>query len=198
MSRFWKIAAAVACMSLLLAACHAGSTPASPSASASSSPSASPSASVSPSPSPSPSPTVQRCKLGNLKITPGPSQGAMGSIAGMFIFKNISASPCTLQGYPGMQLLDATSSPITTNVIRGTSVVVPSIPVTLVTLAPGVRASSLWGYSDVPTGPETCPASTSVQVTPPNDFSHATLVYSMSPCGGRITVSPVRLGTAAP
>jgi Protein of unknown function (DUF4232) len=196
MPRFPKIAAAVACMSLALVACHSGSTPAS--ASASASPSSSSSPSVSPSASVSPSPTVQRCKLGNLKITPGPTQGAMGSIAGMFIFKNTSSAPCTLQGYPGMQLLDATSSPITTHVIRGTSVVVPSIPVTLVTLAPGARASSLWGYSDMPTGAETCPASTSVQVTPPNDFSHATLHYSMSPCGGRVTVSPVRLGTAAP
>jgi hypothetical protein len=194
MSRFPKIAAAAACLSLTLVACHSGLTPASPSASASSSSSMS----ASPSASASPSPTVQRCKLGNLKITAGPTQGAMGSIAGMFIFKNTSAAPCTLQGYPGMQLLDATSSPITTHVIRGTSVVVPSIPVTLVTLAPGARGSSLWGYSDMPTGTDTCPASTSVEVTPPNDFSHVTLHYSMSPCGGRITVSPVRPGTAIP
>ena len=188
MPRFPKISLAVACMSLALVACHSH-----PAAS-----SGSPSTSASPSPSASASPAVARCKVGDLKITQGPTQGAAGSIAGIFIFKNVSASPCTLQGYPGMQLLNAMGAAMTTHVIRGTSVVVPSIPVTLVTLAPGIRASSLWGYSDVPTGSETCPASTSVEVTPPNDFMHATLASVMAPCGGRVTVSPVRLGTATP
>jgi hypothetical protein len=190
MARFPKIVAVVAFMSLALVACHRRATPATPSSSVSASPSSSPSA--------SPSPAVSRCKLGDLKVTAGQTQGAAGSIAGMFIFKNSSGTACTLEGYPGMQLLDAASHPMTTHVIRGTSVVVPAIPVTLVTLAPGARASFLWGYSDMPTGAETCPAATSVEVTPPNDFSHVTLASTMAPCGGRITVSPVRLGTAGP
>jgi Protein of unknown function (DUF4232) len=190
MARFPKIAA-VAVMSLALVACR-HSTPAPPSSSASASPSTSPSS------SPSPSPTVARCKLGNLKITAGKSQGAAGSIAGGFILKNISGSPCTLEGYPGMQLLDAMSHPMTTHVIRGTSVVVPAIPVTLVTLAPGALGSFRWGYSDVPTGAQTCPPATWVEVTPPNDFSHVVIASAMAPCGGRITVSPVQLGRAIP
>ena len=176
MTSFSKISLAVACLSLALVACPSASSP----------------------PSPSPSAAVQRCKLGDLKMRQGSTGGAAGSVAGMFILRNISATPCTLEGYPGMQLLDATGRPMTTHVLRGTSVVVPPIPVTLVTLAPGARGSFRWGYSDVPTGTETCPTSASVEVTPPNDFSHATLASKMSPCGGRVTVSPVQLGTAIP
>lgn len=141
---------------------------------------------------------VQRCLVGDLKITMGRTSGAAGSIGGMFILKNTSAKTCSLEGYPGMLLLDAKGNPMTTHVIRGSSVVVPSIPVTLVKIAPGVRASFRWGYSDVPTGMGACPTSTSVEVTPPNDYSHATLTAAMAPCEGNITVSPVRLGTAMP
>jgi Protein of unknown function (DUF4232) len=141
---------------------------------------------------------VQRCVLGDLKITAGRSSGAAGSIGGIFILENTSAKTCTLEGYPGMQMLDAKGNPITTHVIRGSSVVVPAIPVTLVKVAPGVRVSFRWGYSDVSSGPGLCPTSTSVEITPPNDYNHVTLAAAMSPCGGKITVSPVRPGTKMP
>jgi hypothetical protein len=77
-------------------------------------------------------------------------------------------------------------------------VVVPAIPVTLVKVAPGVRVSFRWGYSDVSSRMGACPTSTSVEITPPNDYNHVTLTAAMSPCGGKITVSPVRPGTAMP
>jgi hypothetical protein len=136
--------------------------------------------------------------LGDLKITPGRWQGAAGSIGGLFILENTSAKTCTLEGYPGMQMLDAQGKAMTTHVIRGSSVVVPSIPVTLVKLPPGARASFRWGYSNVASKMGACPTSTSVEVTPPNDYDHATVTDAMSPCYGKITVSPVRLGTAMP
>ena len=142
------------------------------------------------------SPAVQRCGLADLKITPRRPLGAAGSIGGIFVLENTSSKTCTLEGYPGMQMLDAKGNPMTTHVIRGSSVVVPAIPVTLVTMAPGVRASFLWGYSDVANAMGACPTSTSVEVTPPNAYNHATLTMAMSPCEGKITVSPVRLGTA--
>ena len=96
-----------------------------------------------------------------------------------------------------MQMLDAGGNAIPTHVIRGTSVVVPPIPVTLVVLAPGARGSFLFGYPNNPTGSQTCPSSTKLQITPPNDFGHFTINDAISPCGGRITVSPVRSGASS-
>jgi ABC-type nitrate/sulfonate/bicarbonate transport system permease component len=60
-----------------------------------------------------------------------------------------------------------------TDVVRGSSVVVPPIRVRLVTLAPGAVASYVFGYSDVPTNGQTCPSSDGLEVTPPNAFNHA-------------------------
>jgi hypothetical protein len=114
----------------------------------------------------------------------------------MFIFTNTSGTPCSLQGYPGMQMLDSTGSAIPTNVIRGSSVVVPPIPVTLVILGPAASGSFLFGYPNIPTGSQTCPTSTKLEITPPNAFNHFTIADAISPCGGNITVSPVRAGTS--
>lgn len=93
-------------------------------------------------------------------------------------------------------MLDSGGSAIPTHVIRGTSVVVPPIPVTLVVLGPGTSGSFLFGYPNNPTGSQTCPTSTKLEITPPNDFGHFTIADAISPCGGNITVSPVRIGTS--
>jgi hypothetical protein len=65
--------------------------------------------------------------------------------------RNRGAAACSLEGYPGMLLLAGTN-PLHTDVVRGSSVVVPAISVRLVTLAPGARAACVFGHSDVPTG----------------------------------------------
>jgi hypothetical protein len=114
----------------------------------------------------------------------------------MFVFTNTSSAACSLQGYPGMQMLDSTGGEITTQVIRGSSVVVPAIPVTLVVLEPAASGSFLFGYPNNPTGSQTCPTSTKLEITPPNAFGHFTIADAISPCGGQITVSPVRAGTS--
>jgi hypothetical protein len=149
-----------------------------------------------PSESPPP-PTVQRCTLGHLQVAVAGSNGAAGTIQTTISMRNNGSTTCTLEGYPGMALL-AAGTVIHTDVVRGSSVAVPPIHVRLVTLAPGAVASFVFSYSDVPTGSQTCPSSDGLEVTPPNAFSHATIAFQATACGGVLTTSPVFPGTRIP
>jgi hypothetical protein len=108
-----------------------------------------------------------------------------------FVFTNVSPTTCELFGFPGMQLLNARGAALPTYVRRGTSTVVPAEPEGDVVMTHSQHASFYAGYSDVPTGSQACKASTSVEVTPPNDTKHFTLKLAIAPCGGIVTVSPV-------
>jgi hypothetical protein len=167
---------------------HPTHTPASP-------PAHSPS--PSPSQSPSGSPAAPRCTLGHLHVSEAGSNGAAGSIQVTIALRNIGSTTCTLEGYPGMALLSG-GHVLHTDVVRGSSVVVPPIHVRLVTLAPGAVASYVFGYSDVPTNGQSCPSSDGLEVTPPNAFGHATISLQATACGGVLTTSPVFPGTHIP
>jgi hypothetical protein len=132
-----------------------------------------------------------RCEVRNLKLAPPQSNGAAGSIGLLFTFTNRGPATCRMFGFPGMRLLNRHRNAMSTTVIRGTSTVVPFEPENAVLVAPGRRASFFAGYSDVPTGHQTCPRSAYAQVTPPNDFKQLTVALSATACGGVITVSPV-------
>lgn len=181
---------------MLLAGCTSSSPSAGGSVS-SPSPSAHPTSGPTPTPSPTPSPSPTRpgrCSTSVLSAKLLGTSGAAGSIGGAFAFINNGPSACTLFGYPGMQLFNATGNPLPTTVIRGTSTVVPSVPERTITLAPGGRAFFYFGYADVPTGSEACPTASVVEITPPNAYDHLVVTVTISPCGGRVTVSPVTIG----
>lgn len=125
--------------------------------------------------------------------------GAAGTIETTVALKSTAPAPCTLGGYPGMQMLSASGSPLPTIVVRKGNYSFTAIPVTTVTVGPGQSAYFNIGYSDVPVGNETtCPTSASVQVTPPNAFNHLVITAALAPCGGgTLAVSPVFLSTGA-
>jgi len=130
-------------------------------------------------------------------MTSGNGNGAAGTIELTVSMANTSSQPCSLNGYPGMQLLNASGAALPTNVIRGggPGFLAPAAnqPPALVTLAPGGHAAFSLSYSDVPVGNETsCPSSAKAQVTPPNDFGHLVVTMQTDACGGgTIHVSPV-------
>jgi hypothetical protein len=137
------------------------------------------------------------CLASQLSIGPHQGGGAAGTIVLTISMRNASATACTLQGYPGMQLLGAQGTPMPTNVVRGgfsgsVPAAVSQAP-SLVTLAPGFTASFWLQYEDVPVGGETsCPTSAKAQITPPNDTTPALVALAISPCnGGTVHVSPV-------
>ena len=143
---------------------------------------------------------VATCQPGQLTITAGMGNGAAGTISLTVTMVNKGPGTCTMNGYPGMQLLDASGASLPTNVVRGGGVdflnPAASQPPSLVTLAPGQQASFSLSYEDVPVGSETsCPTSAKAEVTPPNDTASAVVAFQASPCGGgTIHVSPVYAG----
>ena len=191
---------------LVLAGCSSGSPSANSTTTTSSSTSSSTSTSTSSqSSSTTRGPTttaagVATCQPGQLTITAGMGNGAAGTISLAVTMVNKGPGTCTMNGYPGMQLLDASGASLPTNVVRGGGVdflnPAASQPPSLVTLATGQQASFSLSYEDVPVGSETsCPTSAKAEVTPPNDTASAVVAFQASPCGGgTIHVSPVYAG----
>jgi hypothetical protein len=142
-------------------------------------------------------PTCQPSQL-TLAMDPAHSSGgAAGSLGITYIFTNTSATACTLGGFPGLQLLNASNQPLTTTTIRS------SETPTTVTLQPGRNA---WFDIEFPTqtgfGNLQCPTSAALAVIPPNDVSPVVLRGPGGQIGayggdiphlmcGNINVSPV-------
>ncbi len=144
-----------------------------------------------------------RCYSSQLAVTPGQAQGAAGSVGQTVQLRNLAHVTCTLEGYPGMLLLNGAGHALPTVVHRGASVTVSARAVSLVTLAPGQSAAFDIGYASATGyGNKRCPTSTRVEITPPNDFAPLTINWRLQPFGGTIqqlrcgliNVSPVYAG----
>ncbi len=141
-----------------------------------------------------------RCISSQLQLAEGHPSAAAGSVALTFSFTNTAATECYLVGYPGLQMLSSSGSSIPTHLTRGSSVSVPPEPVTKVALQPGGSAYFIVGYADA-TGysGDSCPSSSSLEVTAPNDYQYLTISAALNPYGGTIqnlqcgdlTISPV-------
>lgn len=139
-----------------------------------------------------------RCHSAQLTAGVAGEGAATGHVGQVVSFRNSSSTTCTLYGYPGLLMLDARGQPLPTQVHRGSSYIVqPETPAT-VNLAPGGAASFTLGWADA-TGYSgtTCPASTRLEVTPPNSYRHLVVTDRLAPYGpcGRVSVSPVYPGT---
>jgi hypothetical protein len=130
--------------------------------------------------------TATTCQPSQLHIVVYGSAGAAGTIELTFSLTNTSTTTCTMYGYPGMQLLNASGADLSTNVIRGGGLTFESVAPTNVSLAPAQTAYYNLGYSDVPVGGETsCPTASQIEITPPNDTSYAVVpVSGFDACGG--------------
>jgi hypothetical protein len=200
---------------LLLAACEAPG-PQPPVAvnhvHASATPTVSPSVDASAPASPAPSDTPAapaaaapgRCHTGGLLISFAGSQGAAGTIFDTFRVANTQQSPCTLYGYVGMLMLDASGAPLTTRVVRNGGMLSTQAGPSRFVLQPGTAASFQAAWSDVPhssdAGP--CPQAARMEITPPDEFDHVIIPvsgWSLAPCGGgEIDVSAIRAAGAGP
>jgi hypothetical protein len=125
---------------------------------------------------------------------------AAGHIVLTYGLLNVSGAPCTLFGYPGVQMTDASGKQLHTQVSHSGSYTFVAETPAPVSLSPQAEASFYAGYSDVPTGGETsCPQSAELEITLPNDPGKITLADQIAPCkNGSVTVSPVHAGTAPP
>jgi len=147
-----------------------------------------------------PSSPTSTCQSRQLSLRHGFAGVAAGSVVVTALFTNTSASRCTLEGYPTLQLLSAAGTRLKTLIHRGASVVVKPARARLLTLAPGHHASFFVGFADATGyGLDKCPASARVAVVPPNDQAPITIAWRLQPYGGstehlrcgEIAVSPV-------
>jgi hypothetical protein len=142
-------------------------------------------------------PTCQPSQLSLTEDAAHSGGAAAGSLGITYVFTNTSATACTLSGFPGLQLLNASGGPLTTRTSRNSET--PST----VALQPGRHA---WFDIEFPTqtgfGSLQCPTSSALAVIPPNDVSALVVTGSGGQIGayggdiphlmcGSINVSPV-------
>ncbi|GHH54916.1 DUF4232 domain-containing protein [Lentzea cavernae] len=135
-------------------------------------------------------PDGKRCDSALLKGEIVPTDAGAGNRYGKFVVTNGGAVPCTLNGYSGFQLENA-SGAVPTKLERKAD---PG-PAAL-TLAPGAKASANLHWSVVPAGSEpvegTCqPEPSKVAAIPPNETAPLSLPWTLGPVcsGGRIEIS---------
>lgn len=187
--------AAVVLLGVLAAACSSSpSTPSTTTTSASSTSTVPTPASTSSTIPPSTTTAgTTRCATSTLIASVVGGSGAAGTIETTLGLKSTGGAPCVLGGYPGLQLLSSSGTSLPTKVIRGGHYSFTSMAPTTVTLTTGQSVYFNIGYSDVPVDNETsCPTSSSLEVTPPNSYTHLVVKASLAPCGGgTLVVSPV-------
>ena len=142
------------------------------------------------------------CNSSQLIIIRGAESGAMGAVGVTGIaFKNVSATPCTLMGYPTVQMISATSKSIPTFITHEPSLMGIPRSIKLLNLAPESLAKfDIFYEARTGYGSAICPTSTQVDFTPPGSTTPLVLPWKIQPYGGatiaalhcgEIKVSPV-------
>ncbi|MEH1940573.1 MAG: DUF4232 domain-containing protein [Nostoc sp.] len=141
-----------------------------------------------------------RCETSQLSVRRVSQDAGVGNVALTYAFTNNGSSPCTLNGYPGLALLDAKDRPLQgIKVIRSKDTYFSSNqPQQRVTLAPGKQASFQIAYNHIRSTEEQCPTSSKIQITPPNAYEHFTVTEQIKPCTGKVRVTPVRSADTQP
>jgi hypothetical protein len=142
--------------------------------------------------SPTQSPTgavVTNCQTSQLTLAKQGDENGLGNFANIYRLQNSSQQTCTLEGYPGVQLLDASQQPMSITVLQQTSAYLYNTQtVQLVTLAPGASGYFILEWS---AGPSSCAGATSVLVTPPGDQTSLQIANTIPACTGKVIVSPI-------
>lgn len=135
-----------------------------------------------------------RCETSQLSVRRVSQDAGVGNVALTYAFTNNASSPCTLNGYPGLALLDAKGQPLErVKVIRSKDTYFSSQqPRQQVTLSPGTQASFQIAYNHISSPEEHCPMSSKIEITPPNAYQHFTLTEEIKPCTGKVRVTPVQ------
>jgi hypothetical protein len=138
------------------------------------------------------------CRGPQLQLAAESSDASAGNRETVMSLKNVGTQACTVQGHPGVTLLDAQGRPLSgvrTDSIdaaggRSTGSGEPAV-----SLDPQGKAYFGLRWNVVPNeaqGQRSCPTATRVQVTAPGDTSPTSLNQTFTPCGGRVTVTPLR------
>ena len=142
-------------------------------------------------------PAASPCKGPQLRLTAEGGDAGAGNRVSVLGVQNLGAQACSLTGYPAVVLQDRQGRPLTgirAEQVPGNYFRTSPAP-TPVLLAPQAKAFFDIAWNVVPDesqGQTTCPSVARVRVTAPGDTSPVSLDQSLTPCGGRIRVSPFR------
>lgn len=132
---------------------------------------------------------LERCHTGEVSARIVAGDAAAGNRYATLVFTNESDGACTLDGHPGMRLLDGNHDPLPTDVRR----VAPS-PREVV-LQPGGTASASLHWTVVPSGDQKCqPPAKYTLVTPPDAYDQLTISFHARSCHGTIFATSVVAG----
>lgn len=139
---------------------------------------------------------LAQCLGENLSVSRISEDAGVGNRAVNYAFTNTSSAPCTLKGYPGFALLDKRGRRMR-GIQVGTSDATyfqPEQAPQEVTLEPGKTAWFQVAYSAVQSTPRKCPVSAKVKIIAPGTKRAFIIADQLDPCGGGVTVTPVRSG----
>lgn len=129
-------------------------------------------------------------------MTAGRSLATSGHVGVTILFRNVSRTGCTLEGYPGVAGLDdqghqAVQASRSANGYLGGTYGVRNIMIT-----PGAAASAMVEGTDVPSGMATsCATYPALLVTAPSHTDSHVVHVSVPGCSG-LQVHPVVVGTS--
>lgn len=139
---------------------------------------------------------MHACRPEDLGVAAGRSLATSGHVGVTILFRNVSRTGCTLEGYPGVAGLDAqghqaVQATRSTNGYLGGTYGVRNIMV-----APGASASAMVEGTDVPSGMATsCATYPALLVTAPGHTDSHVVHVSVPGCSG-LQVHPVVVGTS--
>lgn len=136
---------------------------------------------------------VLACDDAQLTVALGGANDAAGSRSLVLVFRNISGTPCSLYGYPGVAVLNEAGAQVlqaTRSLTDVTGDGTRSGRINTVVLDPQESASAGVWESDVATE-SPCPDYPAILVTPPGDSGARKINISVTPCSNTIGVTPV-------
>lgn len=138
--------------------------------------------------------TVPACGNASLAVTRAPSVFAGGHAAFDLLFRNVSASSCTLYGYPGLDALNSQNQVLAHATRTLSGYMGGPGAIHLVTVAPGHFASARVEWlNHNPVNGNACTYSAKVATTPANTTHTVRLPVSVSICV--LQVHPTVAGT---
>lgn len=149
---------------------------------------------------PAPAGSIQAsapCKGPQLKLSRVGGDAGAGNRVSIFGVQNVGTRPCSLTGYPTVTLEDQKGAALAA--VRSDRTLgiyfrqgqTPG-PVELAPQGQGFFDIAWNVVPDESAGQTTCPSAARIRMTAPGDTSPVTLAQTLSPCGGRIRISPFR------
>jgi hypothetical protein len=136
-------------------------------------------------------PASGRCTAAVLAGAVESTEAGAGNRYGKLVVTNNGSAPCTVNGYSGLQLLDAAGNPVPTDLRR-----TPDPAPSPVVLAPGKAAAANLHWTVVPSGDEPvdrpCQAEAPrAAAIPPDETEPMSLRWGLGPvcAGGKIEIS---------